>query len=240
MSRTTKAAALWSLFLGLSLFPYHSCSRFTSLGPLDDDQRRLAQGDIDCSSDIRPFDELSHKKTYRLAVHAIRGFEAACQEYNKTFAEYLTATAGKRFDPPISFEMIPMNMQGLFDAVEEEAIDLFFANPGIYSCVGVENGAQPLATITSRLTVRGHTYDLDVFGGVMFSRADNDGVNNIRDFTDKVIGAGAISMIMAAQLQFYQMEVAGLSYVMDPKQVVFTGNQVDVVNGVLNGEFDGT
>lgn len=43
---------------------------------------------------------------------------------------------------------------------------------------------------------------------------------------------------MAAQLQFYEMEKAGMSYVMDPKQVAFTGNQFDVVNGVLDGEFD--
>lgn len=147
-------------------------------------------------------------------MHAIRGFEAAYQEYNKTFAEYLTSTAGKRYDPPITFEMVPVNFQGLFDAVEEEAVDLFYANPGIYSCVGVEDGAQPLATVVSRLTVRGHTYDLDVVGGVMFTRADNDEITGVTSLADKVIGAGGISMMMAAQLQFHEMDVAGLSYVM--------------------------
>lgn len=33
-------------------------------------------------------------------------------------------------------------------------------------------------------------YDLDVYGGVMIVRADNDDVNEIEDFRDKVIGAG--------------------------------------------------
>ena len=149
---------------------------------------------MDCSSDLRQFDPRVHKKKYRIAVHAIRGFEAAYQEYNKTFADYLTETAGRRFDPPISFEMVAVNFKGLFDAVEEEAVDLFYSNPGIYSCVGVEQGAQPLATIISRLSVRGHTYDLDVFGGVMFARADNDEISGVVDLRDKVIGAGAISM----------------------------------------------
>ena len=65
-------------------------------------------------------------------------------------------------------------------------------------------------------------------GGVIAVRADNNEINSILDLKDKVIGAGAISMIMAAQLQFYEMEMAGLSYVNDPKQVVFTGNQFDV------------
>ena len=169
---------------------------------------------MDCSSNKRQFDPRVHKKQYRVAVHAIRGFKSAYIEYNKTFAEYLTATAGQRFDPPIQFEMVPVNFQGLFDSVESQEADLFYADPGIYSCVGVEQGAQPLATIVSRLTVRGHMYDLDVFGGVMFVRADNDEINGVVDLRDKVIGAGAISMIMAAQLQFYEMGLAGLSYVM--------------------------
>jgi hypothetical protein len=45
---------------------------------------------------------------------------------------------------------------------------------------------------------------------------------------------------MAAQLQFCLMQKAGMSmsYVMDPKQVVFTGNQYDIVHGELNGDFD--
>lgn len=73
----------------------------------------------------------------------------------------------------------------------------------------------------------------------MFARADNDEISNIEDFRDKVIGAGGIDMLMAAQLQFYEMEQAGLSYVMDPQQVVFTGNQDEVVIGVLDGKFDG-
>jgi len=45
-------------------------------------------------------------------------------------------------------------------------------------------------------------------------------------------------MILAGQVQFYEMEKAGVSYVMEPKQVVFTYNQFDVVNGVLDGTYD--
>jgi hypothetical protein len=81
-------------------------------------------------------------------------------QYNLTFAEYLTATAGKRFDPAIEFEMIPASLHELYDAAEEEEIDFFYGHPGIYSCMGVEKGAEPLATVISRIEVRGHTYDL--------------------------------------------------------------------------------
>ena len=36
----------------------------------------------------------------------------------------------------------------------------------------------------------------------------------------------------------YEMEKAGLSHLMDPKQMIFTGDQSAVVRGVLNGTFD--
>ena len=39
-------------------------------------------------------------------------------------------------------------------------------------------------------------------------------------------------------IQFRVLQQAGLSYINDPKQLVFTSNQGKVVNGVLNGKFD--
>ena len=106
------------------------------------------------------------------------------------------------------------------------------------SFLGVEQGAQPLVTTISREEVRGHEYDLDVFAGVIFTKADNKNVNNVLDLKDKIIGAGAISVIMGGQTQLYALVKAGMDYVMDPKQVVFTGNQFDVVKGVLRGDFE--
>lgn len=118
-----------------------------------------------CSSAASKFNPLIHKSKYRVGVHAIRGFQNALLEYNLTFSKYLTATAGRKFDPPIEFEMIPTTFNGLFDAAEAEEVDFFYANPGIYSCIGVEHGAQPLATIVSHLEVRGHIYDLGTYVG---------------------------------------------------------------------------
>ena len=192
-----------------------------------------------CVMGRHPFDPFRHKRKYHVRVHAIRGFDAAMREYNLTFSEYLTETAGKRFDPPIEFSMDPISFEGMNDAIENDEMDLFYANPGIYSCIGVEHGASPVVTIVSKLEVRQHVYELDVFGGVMFTRADNDEINSMQDYKDKVIGAGSIAQIMAAQVQFWVMQRAGISYVNDPAQVVFTYNQDLVVKGVLNGDFDG-
>jgi hypothetical protein len=73
---------------------------------------------------------------------------------------------------------------------------------------------------------------------VIATRSDRDDINTIEDLVDKIIGAGSITMFNAAQTQFYMMVRAGLSWVMSPRQVVFTHNQAEVVEGILSGEFD--
>jgi ABC-type phosphate/phosphonate transport system substrate-binding protein len=201
-------------------------------------QEEVISDPLDCSADKVEFNPLVHKQKYRVGVYANNGAEAVFQQYNLTFAEYLTATAGQRFDPPIEFELSSENLFSLFNAAETEDVDFFFANAAAYSCMGLEHGAQPLATAVSRLTVRGHTFDLDVYGGVMFTLADNDEINDVSDFKEKVIGAGGITMMMGGQAQFYEMIRNGVSYINDPKQVVFTGNEADTVQGVLDGDFD--
>lgn len=73
------------------------------------------------------------KDVYTVGVLAIRGYEAANNEFNKTFGDYLTATAGQMFDPPIRFEMKPLNFLLLFSDVEDQAVDFIYVNPSAFS-----------------------------------------------------------------------------------------------------------
>lgn len=184
------------------------------------------------------FDPFIHKHNYTIAVHATRGLESAFNEVEKVFSQFLSATAGQRFDPPIQFNVVPYYFDGLFTAIENEEMDFLYANPGVYSCVGTQVGATALTTVIKRLDTRGRTFDLDVYGGVIAVRHDNDEVNTIVDLKDKIIGAGGIIDLMGGQMQIYEMGRAGLSYVNDPMQVIFTKDQIDVVRGVLSGRFD--
>lgn len=61
---------------------------------------------------------------------------------------------------------------------------------------------------------------------MIVTRADRDDINSIGDLKGKVIGASEIGNFAGAQVQFYSMWAAGMDYIMDPKQVVFTGTQV--------------
>lgn len=199
----------------------------------------LEQGEP-CVLDKYGFQSQSRKlgTTFRVGVNAIRGFEAAIREYGVLFGTYLTETAGKRFDPPLTFEMVPMTFQDFFDAADIGELDFFFVNPGIMSCLGVELAASALATVIARLNIRGRVHELDIFAGVMIALKERKDIQTVQDFKGKIIAAGALSMILAGQVQFFEMEQAGVSFVNDPKQVVFTYNQFDVVNGVLDGSFD--
>eukprot|EP00957_Ditylum_brightwellii_P169627 12911413-Ditylum_brightwellii.AAC.1 len=68
--------------------------------------------------------------------------------------------------------------------------------------------------------------------------ANNTSVQNVTDLRGKSVAAASISGLGSGQMQFRKMIGKGMSYINDPKQVVFTSNQGKVVNGVLYGEFD--
>ena len=178
------------------------------------------------------------KNVYTVGVLAIRGFEAAHDEFNTTFADYLTATAGKRFDPPIQFKMKPLNFLTLFSDSEARLVDFIYVNPSAFSCIESEYGARSLTSQISRRVIEGRTYHLKRFGGVIVTRADRDDISTIFDLKDKVIAAASISGLGSGQMQFREMQESNMSYINDPKQLVFTSNQGKVVKGVLNREFD--
>ena len=98
--------------------------------------------------------------------------------------------------------------------------------------------AHSLVSQVSKRVIGGNTYNLQKFGGCIWARADNDQVNDIYDIAGKTVAAASISGLGSGQMQFLEMERAGMSYINDPKQLVFTSNQGKVVAGVLSGEFD--
>jgi len=201
----------------------------------------MASAQVDdgqCSAARRTREDGRHKSVYRIGVLAIRGEVAAWAEFNRTYGDYLTATAGNRFDPPITFEMEPLNFITLFTDVEEDNIDFFYVNPSAYSCIESQYGAHSLVSQISRRVVGGNIYHLTMFGGVIFTLSDNDSINTIQDLRDKSVAAASISGLGSGQMQARVLQQQGLSYINDPAQLTFTSNQGKVVNGVLKGDFE--
>jgi hypothetical protein len=57
----------------------------------------------------------------------------------------------------------------------------------------------------------------------MMVLANNNEINYVQHIKGTVIGAQAYSDFAGAQAQFYVMDKNGLDYIVDPKQVIFTG-----------------
>eukprot|EP00980_Cylindrotheca_fusiformis_P005530 scaffold1172_cov115-Cylindrotheca_fusiformis.AAC.5 len=196
------------------------------------------QGELNCAQGFRKLNKITQKQTYYVGIHAPAGVETAYREHNMTFDRYLNEVVGKRWDPPIEFK-IKVTDDPLRDWIDYgEEVDFMYTDTGIFSCIGIEIGAQPIGTTISRLTSRGRDYTLDVFAGTMMVLKTNRDINSVQDLKDKVIGAQAFSDFAGAQAQFYVMRNKGLDYIMDPKQVIFTGNNGDTVQGILDGRWD--
>lgn len=119
----------------------------------------------DCASGLRQFDPSRHKQVYTIGLHAPMGVENSILLDNLTFANYLTATAGQRFDPPIEFRIEPTT-RPIHNWVDvDNEVDFFYSDTGVATCIGVEKGAQIIATTVSRYNVRGHNFDLDRYAG---------------------------------------------------------------------------
>lgn len=191
---------------------------------------------------VRRAEEEENVVVYRVGVLAIRGFPAAYEEFNATFSEYLTATAGARLsdrgDRAVRFELKPLNFRLLFTDVASRVVDLIYVNPSAYSCIESEYGAYSLTSQISLRRVSGAEFRLTQFGGVVFARANDDRVSTVTDLKDKTIAAASISGLGSGQMQFRLLQNKGLSYVHDPLRLVFTSNQGKVVRGVLDGTFD--
>ncbi|CAB9509964.1 activated protein kinase catalytic subunit alpha-1 [Seminavis robusta] len=176
-------------------------------------------------------------RVYRVGVLAIRGEAQAYASFNTTFGDYLTSTAGSQLSG-VSFEMVPLNFVQTYSLVENQQVDFIYLNPSAFSCMESEHGAQSLLSIITRHKVAEKTYDLTRFGGVIATLQNNTAINSIQDLKDKVIAAASISGLGSGQMQFREMQRAGLSYIQDPKQLVFTSNQGKIVQGLLDGHFE--
>eukprot|EP00980_Cylindrotheca_fusiformis_P015925 scaffold4661_cov108-Cylindrotheca_fusiformis.AAC.8 len=216
-------------------------------------------GELNCIYGLRQFNELTQKRVYTVGVHAPAGKDKAFIEFNLTFVTYLNAVVGKRWDPPIEFKMTTTENPLVSWIDEGEEVDFMYSDTGIYSCVGTEIGSQPLGTTIADLKTRGHEYELDMHGGktenvafriaynhtqtnvptgTILVRADNEEINGNEDLRNKVIAGQAFSVFAGAQSQFWLMYKNGMDYIMDPKQVVFTKNDDETVQGVLSRRWD--
>jgi hypothetical protein len=137
----------------------------SSLPPNWTAEEQWPDGELNCVQGLHEFDKVTQKRTYYVGVHATTGVETAYSAFNMTFEVYLNEAVGKRWDPPIEFKMKATDnpLRDWLDNGEE--VDFMYTDTGVFSCIGTEVGAQPIATTIASLSARGRDYKLDVYAG---------------------------------------------------------------------------
>jgi len=171
-------------------------------------------------------------------VLPIRGPADAFKEFNFTFATYLTCEMKCRYNPPVTFEMVPITFASIFTSVSSKAVDFVYVNPSAYSCIESEFGASSLVSQIGYQKIGLNRFEIQEFGGVIFAMANRNDINSVQDIKDKSYAAASISGLGSGLAQFLVFVKKGMSYINDPSQVVFTDNQGKVVELVEQGKVD--
>jgi len=166
--------------------------------------------------------------TVKIGVLAKRGPAKAMEKWRAT-GEFLTAKLpGKRF------EIIPLGFDEVFHAVKNGDVDFFLVNSSMFVTAKVKYGAKEILTIIN--SRQGEA--LMSFGGVIFTRADNDAINSMADIKGKKFMAVKKSSFGGWQMAFKEFLDAGINPYKDFASVEFGGSHDNVVMAVKKGTVD--
>ena len=110
-----------------------------------------------------------------IGVLALRGNQKCINEWTAT-ADYLN-----RMIPHYCFRIEPLGFDEVFQAAANGTVDFFLTNPAYYISLEMKYGGRRIATLSE--VYSGKYYS--EFGGVIFTRADNENINSISDLRGK-------------------------------------------------------
>ena len=174
-------------------------------------------------------DSTDPPQVIRIGVHAYRSLEAAEYRWQAT-ADYLHQAI-----PEYNFAVAPMRYQNLRYAIAKKQVDFVLTHPDEYVNLNAKYGLKAIAT----LIVNAQQHPVAEFGGVIFTRSDNDAINSIADLRGhSLISArdDALGVYIAQQWTLYK---AGIDTRTDLGEQRFIGPPQDnTVLEVLKGNAD--
>lgn len=122
----------------------------------------------------------SHADVIKIGLRAHIGATKSLLQWQAT-ADYLS-----RIIPQHKFVMQPfVGLEELMQAAERNEFDFILTNPSSYVEMQVRFGASAIATLKNKRQGKPYTE----FGGVIFTLAERDDINEIADLKDKVVVA---------------------------------------------------
>ncbi len=168
------------------------------------------------------------KTVLKIGVLAKRGTEKALNQWG-ALAEYLSANI-----PGYEFQIVPLNFEEMYQSVENNSIDFFLANPGMYVDFEADYGANRIATLKNlRL---GNPYT--IFGGVILTNANRQDIETLKDLKGKTFMAVNETSLGGWQMAWAVLKEQGIQPQKHFTELSFGNTHDTVVEAVLKGEVD--
>jgi len=164
----------------------------------------------------------------RVGVLAKRGHERCLTQWGPT-GDYLSEQI-----PGHRFEILPLGFDEINPAIERGEVDFILANPAIYVELEQRYGASAIATLENLRLNGSYT----VFGGVVFSRADRENIQQLSDLEGGSFAAVKETSLGGWLMAWREFKAEGLDPRRDFKDLRFAGTHDAVVYAVLNREVD--
>lgn len=169
------------------------------------------------------------EKEIRIGVLAFRGGANALKRWSAT-ADYLTGSIeGYRF------AMVPLSLENMNFAAYDESVDFILTNTGNYVNLEARFGVSRIATMRAPTNVAAG----NVFGAVIFSRADRQDIRTLSDLRGKSFMAVKRNGFGGFQMAWRELKEKGIDPFSDFSRLRFSGFPQDVVAfKVESGEVD--
>ena len=164
----------------------------------------------------------------KIGVLSHRGDETTLRNWSPT-ADYLT-----RVVPEYRFLIVPLDFREIEPAVRSGSVDFLLANPGIYVNMEVRYRISRIVTLNNLINNEAS----NLFGGVIFTRADRDDINSLEDLRGKTLIAVDKTSLGGFQMAWKELEKIGINPYRDTADLRFGGTHDAVVQAVQRGEAD--
>ncbi|KAA3628175.1 MAG: PAS domain S-box protein [Proteobacteria bacterium] len=158
-----------------------------------------------------------------------RGKEPTLAAWAPT-AQYLSEQV-----PGHRFVVTPLGFDDVDPAVAALAVDFILANSGMYVDLEVRHGVSRIATLYNR---RSDNQRYNVFGGVVFTRADRSDLEGLKELRGSRFAAVHPISLGGYQMSLRELHALGIDPQEDFQVLDFLDVHDRVVRGVLDGTYD--
>ncbi|QKI89397.1 HD domain-containing phosphohydrolase [Thiomicrorhabdus xiamenensis] len=165
----------------------------------------------------------------RIGVLALRGEEKAMVDW-QPLAEKLNQQI-----PEHHFSILPLDFKQTRLLVRQHRVDFIIANPAFYVELEKNDGITPVATMRTK-GVSGS--ELKRYGGVIFTRADREDIQTLRDLKGRTLAAVDSASFGGWQIGWRELKHHAIDIDRDLERVEFIGTHDAVVYAVAEGAAD--